>query len=99
MAGLVPDQVFARRTKGNYSGEDYRGVRLSVAELTARVTGSRLADLGVIEPAAVIASLDRVRAGAPIPVPALNRLLGADLWLEGRVGALARTEEAGLCAR
>jgi asparagine synthase (glutamine-hydrolysing) len=99
MAGLVPDEVFTRRTKGNYSGEDHRGVRLAAAELTARVKRSRLADLGVIEPAAVIASLERLRAGGPIPIPALNRLFGADLWLEGRAGAQPVAEEASLCAR
>lgn len=83
MSGLVPDQVFTRRTKGNYSGEDYHGARLALSELKAHIARSRLADLGVIEPGAVIASLDQVRTGAAVPIPALNRLLGADLWLEG----------------
>jgi asparagine synthase (glutamine-hydrolysing) len=82
LSGLVPDQVFARRTKGNYIGEDYQGARRSLPELTARIARSRLADLGVIEPRAVLASLVRVQAGAHVPIPALNRILGAEVWLE-----------------
>ncbi|MER6410052.1 albusnodin/ikarugamycin family macrolactam cyclase [Streptomyces humidus] len=81
LTGLVPDDVLRRRTKGDYSAENYRGVRLSADEIRVRLSRSPLADLGVIEPSRVIASLDRAVAGLPAPFPALDRLLGADIWL------------------
>ncbi|MFG2576355.1 albusnodin/ikarugamycin family macrolactam cyclase [Streptomyces sp. NPDC048481] len=86
LAGLVPGAVLRRRTKGEYSAENYRGARLSAEDIRARLAASPLADLGVIEPSRVIASLDRAVAGLPAPFPALNRLLGEDMWLASRAG-------------
>ncbi|MFJ3222840.1 albusnodin/ikarugamycin family macrolactam cyclase [Streptomyces sp. NPDC086783] len=79
--GLVPDPVLRRRTKGDYAAENYRGVRRSADQIKTRLLRSPLADLGIIEPSRVIASVERAVAGLPVPFPALNRLLGADLWL------------------
>ncbi|MEU6389250.1 albusnodin/ikarugamycin family macrolactam cyclase [Streptomyces sp. NPDC046939] len=81
LTGLVPDPVLRRRTKGDYAAENYRGVRRSATQIKARLLRSPLAELGIIEPSRVIASVDRATAGLPAPFPALNRLLGADLWL------------------
>jgi asparagine synthase (glutamine-hydrolysing) len=97
MAGLVPDQIFERHTKGNYSAEDYRGARAEASALTARLMRSSLADLGVIEPRAVIASLDQLGAGARIPIPSLNRVLSVDLWLEGLANVPPPREEVCPC--
>ncbi|MFE6286237.1 albusnodin/ikarugamycin family macrolactam cyclase [Streptomyces sp. NPDC057877] len=84
LGGLVPGPVLRRRTKGDYAAEDHLGVRRSAADLRARLTRSPLADLGIVEPSRVIASLDRAAAGLPAPFPALNRLLGVDLWMSAR---------------
>ncbi|SFH65199.1 asparagine synthase (glutamine-hydrolysing) [Amycolatopsis regifaucium] len=84
--GVVPGEVLSRTTKGNYTGEDYKGVRLASAELDARLSSTRLADLGLIEPDRVKESLSRAAAGLQAPFPALNRLLAADLWLRGLDG-------------
>ncbi|WP_020670787.1 albusnodin/ikarugamycin family macrolactam cyclase [Amycolatopsis nigrescens] len=81
LAGLVPAPVLARRTKGDYAAEEYRGARRNAAGLRALITGSRLAGLGVLEPAAVLASLERGLAGGRAPFPALNRLIATELWL------------------
>ncbi|MFJ2158742.1 albusnodin/ikarugamycin family macrolactam cyclase [Streptomyces sp. NPDC087856] len=81
LTGLVPDSVLRRRTKGDYAAENYRGVRRSATQIRARLLRSPLAELGIIEPSRVIASVERAVAGLPAPFPALNRLLGADLWL------------------
>ncbi|MEU8794556.1 albusnodin/ikarugamycin family macrolactam cyclase [Streptomyces sp. NPDC048643] len=81
---LVPGPVLQRKTKGDYSAEDYRGARRSAAQIKERLARSPLADLGIIEPSRVITSLDRAAAGLPIPFPALNRLLGVDMWLASR---------------
>jgi asparagine synthase (glutamine-hydrolysing) len=83
LSGLVPDEVFARRTKGNYTGEDYCGARLAAGELVARVARMPLVELGVIDPDSVRASVRRAAAGLPVPFAALNRLLGVDLWMHG----------------
>lgn len=82
LAGVVPREVLARRTKGDYSVEDYTGARGASAALRSLLASSRLAELGVIEPASVLASLDRAALGVGAPFAALTRLLGAEagLW-------------------
>jgi asparagine synthase (glutamine-hydrolysing) len=81
--GLVPEPVFTRITKGNYTQEDYLGVRRAAGWLTELLADSRMADLGVIEPQRVRASLDRMRAGAATSVGALNQVIATELWLRG----------------
>ncbi|MEW1795244.1 asparagine synthase-related protein [Streptomyces niveus] len=81
LADLVPAPVLARRTKGDYGDEDYRGARACARELRGLLVDSRLAELGVVEPSAVVAALDRAVMGLRVPFPALNRLLAAEIWL------------------
>jgi asparagine synthase (glutamine-hydrolysing) len=83
LAGLIPEPVLTRSTKGNYVGEDYQGVRVGGGGLTSLISGSHLAELGVVDAAAVINSITRARTGAHAPFAALNRLLGVELWLRG----------------
>ncbi|MFE9839239.1 albusnodin/ikarugamycin family macrolactam cyclase [Streptomyces sp. NPDC005551] len=90
LSGLVPQPVLRRRTKGDYAAENYRGARRSAADIRARLARSPLADLHIIEPSRVIASLDRAVAGLPVPFPALNRLLAADMWLTAHDSAQER---------
>lgn len=93
LTGLVPPDVFTRRTKGDYSAEDYRGARQAIGELRALLRDSRLADLGVIEPGPVLAALDRMVTGIGVPLGPLNTLLATELWLramdDGRDGVLS----------
>lgn len=79
--GLVPDEVLRRQTKGDYSGEDYVGAQRAMPALRALLRDSRLADLGIIEPAAVTSTLRRLSAGVAVPLGALNMLLATELWL------------------
>lgn len=81
LAGAVPAPVLARRTKGDYSDEDYQGARLAAGTLRDIIGTSRLAALDVIDPRAVTASLERALMGLRAPFPALNRFLGVELWL------------------
>ncbi|MEU4801830.1 albusnodin/ikarugamycin family macrolactam cyclase [Actinosynnema sp. NPDC023587] len=81
LRGRVPASAIERRTKGNYLGEEYRGLRLAAPALRAALRESRLADLGLVEPREVVASVDQAAAGASAPLPALNRLIAYDLWL------------------
>lgn len=79
--GLVPAAVFQRRTKGDYSAEEYRGARAAGRHLHALLDDSRLADLGVIEPGPVRACLDRFLAGALVPMGAMAELIATEVWL------------------
>lgn len=81
LSGAVPTPVLTRRTKGDYSDEDYQGIRLASTALREVLDTSHLAGFGVIDPDAVAASLDRALMGLRAPFPALNRLLGVELWL------------------
>ncbi|MFE3118185.1 asparagine synthase-related protein [Streptomyces niveus] len=81
LADLVPAPVLARRTKGDYGDEDYQGARACARELRGLLADSRLAELGVVDPSAVVAALDRAVMGLRVPFPALNRLLAAEIWL------------------
>jgi asparagine synthase (glutamine-hydrolysing) len=81
LTGLVPADVFTRRTKGDYSAEDYRGARQAITELRTLLRDARLADLGVIEPGPVLAALDRIATGIGVPMGPLNTLLATELWL------------------
>lgn len=95
MRGLVPDEVFRRRTKGDYSGEAYYGAREASGALRALLRDSRLAALGVIEPAAAGATLDRMVAGIAVPLGPLSTLLATEVWL--RAGDHAGAEELMRC--
>jgi asparagine synthase (glutamine-hydrolysing) len=83
MAGLVPAEVLSRRTKGDYSAEDYRGARSSAGALRGLLRDSRLADLGVIESGAVESVIDRMTSGIAVPMGPINMLLATEVWLRG----------------
>lgn len=81
LAGLVPDQVLRRATKGDYSRELYIGLRRAETELRALLHAPLSADLGLVEPGPLLAVIDRASAGLPVPWPGLSRFLAAELWL------------------
>jgi asparagine synthase (glutamine-hydrolysing) len=84
LAGLVPAQVLARRTKGDYSAEYYLGARRVAAELRTLLSDSHLADLGVIEPGSVLPVLDRMLAGIAVPLGPLTTLVATEVWLRAQ---------------
>lgn len=86
LAGLVPDPVLNRRSKGDYTAEEYRGARAAASELRHLMHDSRLADLGVIEPARVHETLDRLFVGTAVSLGGLNQLLATELWLRDLEG-------------
>lgn len=81
LTGAVPGLVTGRATKGNYLAEEYQGARRASGRLFRLLDGSRLADLGVIEPSRVHASLTKLVNGVPVPLGQLNRLLATEVWL------------------
>ncbi|MBV9164266.1 MAG: albusnodin/ikarugamycin family macrolactam cyclase [Pseudonocardiales bacterium] len=81
MTGLVPESVLTRSTKGDYSMLTYRGLARHHHVLSDLLTSSRLASLGLLDDSAVRADLARGAAGLPIPLAALDQVLGTELWL------------------
>lgn len=81
MAGRVPGAAFTRTTNGDYSMLTYRGLARHHAVISDLLATSRLADLGLLDECAVRADLAQGAAGLPIPLAALDRVLGAELWL------------------
>lgn len=79
--GLVPDEVTQRRTKGDYTRIGFQGLRQAAPALEHLLRDSRLADLGIIDPSRVRASLDRSYAGANPPWASIDGLVAAELWL------------------
>lgn len=81
MAGLLPETVTARRTKGDFTPDQYRGLRTHLQALTRLVDGE-LAARGLIDPARYRALLTRAAAGAPgIGFHQLNPVLATEVWL------------------
>jgi asparagine synthase (glutamine-hydrolysing) len=73
--------VFDRRTKGDYTAEEYRGARGATTRLRALLRESRLTELGVIQPARVNRAVDQLLAGVAVPIGALNQIFATELWL------------------
>ncbi|HEU5157536.1 MAG TPA: asparagine synthase-related protein [Streptosporangiaceae bacterium] len=83
LRGVLPDALFVRGTKGDYTREEYLGARRAAAALRRLVIDSRLADLGVLEPAAVLRSIDRLIAGCAVALGPLRQALATEVWLRG----------------
>lgn len=81
LAGLVPAFVLERRTKGSYDGNAYAGLRGNAAKLRDLVADSRLAEAGLIDRRQVMTDLNRMIAGAPGRLAALEQLITTELWL------------------
>lgn len=80
MRERVPAAV-VRSSKGDYSAEDYLGVRRAARDLLQRLSTSPLVDLGLVDADAVISSVRFAAMGQATPFPALNRLVAYDVWL------------------
>lgn len=90
--GLVPDWLLRRRTKGAYDGNAYRGLRRHSDVLHDLLTNSELAAEGWIDAQAARTELERLTAGVPGKLAALESLITAELWLhQHRTGAPATT--------
>ncbi|MGK4586114.1 asparagine synthase-related protein [Kitasatospora sp. HPMI-4] len=86
LSGLVHALVLARRTKTAFNGI-YGGVRANSLALRALLTGSALAEAGLIDTTAVLASLDRTIHGSAADLASLHALVAAEVWLMNRHSA------------
>ncbi|MFJ9188570.1 asparagine synthase-related protein [Streptomyces anulatus] len=83
LTGLVHNRVLARRTKTAFTGV-YDGLRSNAPALRTLLTGSVLAESGLIDLTAVLASLDRTANGSPADLGSLHTLIAVELWLANR---------------
>lgn len=83
LTGLVHAPVLARRTKTPFTGV-FGGLRANAPALRALLTGSALAEAGLIDAAAVLASLDRTAHGSAADLGSLHALVAVEVWLTNR---------------
>ncbi|MGH8904431.1 MAG: albusnodin/ikarugamycin family macrolactam cyclase [Egibacteraceae bacterium] len=81
LAGLVPASVLQRSTKGDFTADDYLGIRANAAALHQLFHEPRLADLGLIEPHSMHQVIDMAAAGLQVPLAAFERAVAAEVWL------------------
>jgi asparagine synthase (glutamine-hydrolysing) len=81
LAGLVPETVLARRTKGDYTRDAHQGVRRAAVALRRMLSESVAADHGLIEPRPVQEALDGAIVGLPTPWGQLNQVFAVEVWL------------------
>ncbi|MEV6818347.1 albusnodin/ikarugamycin family macrolactam cyclase [Nocardiopsis dassonvillei] len=81
LSEVVPSELYARRTKGDYGACEYHGVRRNATELRALLRESRLGDLGIIRPHLVLAELERAIGGEHAAMAGINQVIAAEVWL------------------
>ncbi|WP_059005880.1 lasso peptide isopeptide bond-forming cyclase [Streptomyces specialis] len=90
--GVVPDDILARRDKGEFSAETFRGIERNRSRLLELCDDSRLARLGLIDPSAF-------RAAVLNPGPMSHHLqpitttVACESWLRSHVQP--RTQDTG----
>lgn len=83
MTGLLPPELFERRTKGDYSASEYHGIRRNAAALRSLLRDSRLGDLGIIDPSSVLRELEAAASGAYAAMASLGEVFAFEVWLRG----------------
>ncbi|MBE1536703.1 asparagine synthase-related protein [Actinomadura algeriensis] len=97
MRGIVPDENLGRRTKAEFSGNVYAGLRRHRAELLELCDGMRLAELGLVDAAALREVLLSLPPFSLRLVPLVNTF-ACEVWLRSLPGgsraAIPAMEEA-----
>jgi asparagine synthase (glutamine-hydrolysing) len=89
LAGLVPEPVLSRPTKGDYTRDAYLGIRRAAPALRRLLSSPAAADHGLIDPVPVRAALAGAIQGLPTPWGALNQVFAVELWLRDMAGRVA----------
>ncbi|GAA2489478.1 lasso peptide isopeptide bond-forming cyclase [Actinocorallia cavernae] len=79
--GSVPAYLLNRRTKSAFTGSVYAGLRSNAPTLRRLLTGSVLAQSGLLDAGQALAALDGAVRGEPAPLAGLHALLISELWL------------------
>ncbi|WP_237527872.1 hypothetical protein [Streptomyces sp. SID2119] len=80
MAGLLPQAVADRRTKGSFDADHYAGLRANMLTLL-ELTHGRLAEMGLIDTTRFILSMNQAAAGVPMSLATMEQALGAEAWI------------------
>jgi asparagine synthase (glutamine-hydrolysing) len=80
MADLFPAQLARRTTKGSYTSDYYGGIRANLDALSELADG-RLADLGLIDPAAFRRTLRLAAAGVQAAYVTVEPVIRTEVWL------------------
>lgn len=89
LAGIVPQAVLTRRTKGDYTATAHMGVRRNLPALRKLLTDPVVAEIGLVEPQRVRQALERAAQGLETPWAPLNQVLAIELWLRELTGGVA----------
>lgn len=83
LAGVYPEELTARTTKGTFTSDYFTGLRVNLSTLL-ELAGGRLTALGLIHPEALRSSLRAAAAGATgstVCLPQLDAALSVESWL------------------
>jgi asparagine synthase (glutamine-hydrolysing) len=106
LAGVYPEELTARTTKGTFTSDYFAGLRANLPTLLDLADG-RLAALGLIHPEALRSSLRAAAAGATgstVCLPQMDAALSVESWLRSheradtvRWAPFATSDQASAC--
>lgn len=73
--------VFSRHTKGDFTADEYLGIRTNATHLRDLFGPSHLAQQGLVQDVAVRDVIDHAVAGFPVDLPAFDALVATEAWL------------------
>lgn len=82
LAGILPDEIANRRTKGNPREAIFRAIARESGRLRAVFENSRLCDRGYIDKEPFFAALDRARHGYETHSAFLVQTISLEFWLQ-----------------
>jgi asparagine synthase (glutamine-hydrolysing) len=80
LADLFPPELACRVTKGDWSADYYRGLRVHRADVAGMADG-QLAKLGLLDKTRFHATLELAAAGIPAAYSAVEPVVSAEVWL------------------
>ncbi len=80
LADLLPPEIAARHTKGDFTPDHYLGLRAN-AEALRELADGRLAERGLVDPDRLRRQLDHVEAGLPVTFSDFEPVVAAEVWL------------------
>lgn len=86
LSGELPPAVVNRATKGAFDNDHYTGIRSHLAAVRD-LTDGHLAQLGLINPAALRAVIDHAAAGLPAAFGEFEPAIAAEVWLRAITAA------------
>lgn len=81
LKGVLPEALRQRRTKGDFTGRFFRGLREYWSIWEPLTCGRRLGDLGIVEPKQFRLACERLRHGDATDFPYLSAALVMEAWL------------------